>query len=91
MFIKEKHKKVAADLNKISSEGKGFDYYSRHQSIFDYSEPTKIETKVDPKKIQRNYSIDLTTVRQLNKIVFNSTQYTKHCESIDSQSYPYKS
>lgn len=86
LFVKEKQKKAPTDHN----GGKGFDYYSRHQSIFDYSEPSKIETKLDPKKMQRNYSVDLTTVRQLNKIVFNSTKLTKHSDSFDpSKFYPH--
>ena len=95
MWIKlfaNENQKTADNMDhhfKKSSDDKhnenSFTYYSRHDSIFEYTETPKIEFK----KIERNRSLDLKTISEMKKLVFGSTKHTNHDERTSTTIYPY--
>ena len=96
MFIREKKSDSLEKHYMSSSAGsdnqRDYNYYSRHHSIFEYTEIPQIpqiESNKNNKKLQRNYSLDLKTIKHLNKLVYGSTKLTNHSEKKESSVFSY--
>ena len=61
-----------------------YDFYSRHQSIFNYTEIPPLpqsDNKSLKNNSNKNLGLDLNTIKQMKKLISGSTQYTSHSDT----------